>query len=209
MRTLASAAFESLSGSSKLSDDTAVRSISIGAAWLASMSTTLSVSSESSRCAASSRVELVHLLAQSAAARAGQEAHLLVRGVLGQVADVVAAVDEDAVVAVDRAETAPSDDDSLESALVGHAANPTPLRGAPNPTGAARVSGTLAPNIWEDETRVSHRVTLIPGDGTGPEIAEATRRVLEATGVELRLGRAGGRRRRHGSATAATRCPTA
>jgi isocitrate dehydrogenase (NAD+) len=30
---------------------------------------------------------------------------------------------------------------------------------------------------------VSHRVTLIPGDGTGPEIAEATRRVLEATGV--------------------------
>jgi isocitrate dehydrogenase (NAD+) len=32
---------------------------------------------------------------------------------------------------------------------------------------------------------VSHRVTFIPGDGTGPEIAEATRRVLEATGVEL------------------------
>ncbi len=30
-----------------------------------------------------------------------------------------------------------------------------------------------------------HRVTFIPGDGTGPEIAEATRRVLEATGVPL------------------------
>jgi isocitrate dehydrogenase (NAD+) len=29
----------------------------------------------------------------------------------------------------------------------------------------------------------THRVTLIPGDGTGPEIAEATRRVLDATGV--------------------------
>jgi isocitrate dehydrogenase (NAD+) len=29
----------------------------------------------------------------------------------------------------------------------------------------------------------SRAVTLIPGDGTGPEIAEATRRVLEATGV--------------------------
>ncbi len=29
-------------------------------------------------------------------------------------------------------------------------------------------------------------VTLIPGDGTGPEITEATRRVLEATGVEFR-----------------------
>jgi len=30
---------------------------------------------------------------------------------------------------------------------------------------------------------MAHTVTLIPGDGTGPEIAEATRRVLEATGV--------------------------
>lgn len=29
-------------------------------------------------------------------------------------------------------------------------------------------------------------VTLIPGDGTGPEITEATRRVLEATGVEFK-----------------------
>jgi isocitrate dehydrogenase (NAD+) len=29
------------------------------------------------------------------------------------------------------------------------------------------------------------RVTLIPGDGTGPEIAEATRRVIEASGAEL------------------------
>ncbi|MBA2763569.1 MAG: isocitrate/isopropylmalate dehydrogenase family protein [Thermoleophilaceae bacterium] len=30
-----------------------------------------------------------------------------------------------------------------------------------------------------------HEVTFIPGDGTGPELAEATRRVLEATGVEF------------------------
>src|SRR5437763_14967238 len=30
---------------------------------------------------------------------------------------------------------------------------------------------------------MTHRVTLIPGDGTGPELTEATRRVLEATGV--------------------------
>ncbi len=30
-----------------------------------------------------------------------------------------------------------------------------------------------------------HIVTLIPGDGTGPEITEATRRVLEATGVQF------------------------
>ena len=32
---------------------------------------------------------------------------------------------------------------------------------------------------------MAHRVTLIPGDGTGPELTEAARRVLEATGVEL------------------------
>jgi isocitrate dehydrogenase (NAD+) len=32
---------------------------------------------------------------------------------------------------------------------------------------------------------MSHRVTLIPGDGIGPELTEATRRVLEATGVEF------------------------
>jgi isocitrate dehydrogenase (NAD+) len=32
---------------------------------------------------------------------------------------------------------------------------------------------------------VAHRVTLIPGDGTGPELTEATRRVLEATGAEF------------------------
>ncbi len=32
---------------------------------------------------------------------------------------------------------------------------------------------------------MGHRVTLIPGDGTGPELTEAARRVLEATGVAL------------------------
>jgi isocitrate dehydrogenase (NAD+) len=32
---------------------------------------------------------------------------------------------------------------------------------------------------------VAHQVTLIPGDGTGPELTEATRRVLEATGVDF------------------------
>jgi isocitrate dehydrogenase (NAD+) len=30
-----------------------------------------------------------------------------------------------------------------------------------------------------------YRITLIPGDGTGPELVEATRRVLEATGIEF------------------------
>jgi isocitrate dehydrogenase (NAD+) len=32
---------------------------------------------------------------------------------------------------------------------------------------------------------VRHRVTLIPGDGIGPEVAAATRLVLEASGVEI------------------------
>ena len=30
---------------------------------------------------------------------------------------------------------------------------------------------------------MAHRVTLIPGDGIGPELAEATTRVLDATGI--------------------------
>jgi isocitrate dehydrogenase (NAD+) len=32
---------------------------------------------------------------------------------------------------------------------------------------------------------MQHRVTFIPGDGIGPEVAEATRRVLETTGVKF------------------------
>jgi isocitrate dehydrogenase (NAD+) len=32
---------------------------------------------------------------------------------------------------------------------------------------------------------MAYRVTLIPGDGTGPELIAATRRVLEATGIEF------------------------
>ena len=30
-----------------------------------------------------------------------------------------------------------------------------------------------------------HKITLIPGDGTGPELTEAARRVIEATGVKI------------------------
>jgi isocitrate dehydrogenase (NAD+) len=32
---------------------------------------------------------------------------------------------------------------------------------------------------------MTYKITLIPGDGTGPEIADATRKVLEATGVKF------------------------
>jgi isocitrate dehydrogenase (NAD+) len=37
--------------------------------------------------------------------------------------------------------------------------------------------------------RVAHRVTLIPGDGVGPEVTEAARRALDATGVALEWDR--------------------
>jgi isocitrate dehydrogenase (NAD+) len=36
---------------------------------------------------------------------------------------------------------------------------------------------------------VTHRVTLIPGDGIGPEVVDAARRVLEATGVAFEWDR--------------------
>src|SRR5438445_13463408 len=32
---------------------------------------------------------------------------------------------------------------------------------------------------------IRHKVTLIPGEGIGPEVAAATRRILEATGVRI------------------------
>jgi isocitrate dehydrogenase (NAD+) len=32
---------------------------------------------------------------------------------------------------------------------------------------------------------MAYRITLIPGDGTGPELVDATRRILEATGVKF------------------------
>ncbi|HEV2499010.1 MAG TPA: isocitrate/isopropylmalate family dehydrogenase, partial [Terriglobia bacterium] len=32
---------------------------------------------------------------------------------------------------------------------------------------------------------MTHKVTLIPGDGIGPEVTQATVRILEATGVKF------------------------
>lgn len=37
----------------------------------------------------------------------------------------------------------------------------------------------------KERTQVQHRVTLIPGDGTGPELTEAAVKVIEATGVKI------------------------
>src|SRR6266576_3170861 len=45
--------------------------------------------------------------------------------------------------------------------------------------------GAAQYRAWIESGAVAHRVTLIPGDGTGPELTEATRRVLEATGVDF------------------------
>ena len=47
------------------------------------------------------------------------------------------------------------------------------------------LTGTRRRHAGYDRPPMAHRVTLIPGDGTGPELTEATRRVLEATGVEF------------------------
>jgi isocitrate dehydrogenase (NAD+) len=46
-----------------------------------------------------------------------------------------------------------------------------------------RAPGIITRREAKERNHVTHRVTFIPGDGTGPEIAEATQRVLEATGV--------------------------
>ena len=40
---------------------------------------------------------------------------------------------------------------------------------------------------------MKHRVTLIPGEGIGPEVASATRRILEAAGVEIEWEEIAGR----------------
>ena len=71
---------------------------------------------------------------------------------------------------------------SLAGAVIGANRSATPDAGSPC---------TL-------RSRMTHRVTLIPGDGTGPELTEATRRVLEATGVEFDWDVQRGRRRRDG-----------
>src|SRR5215207_11742388 len=47
----------------------------------------------------------------------------------------------------------------------------------------ATIAGQNSPGAQERDGAVSYRVTLIPGDGIGPEVSEATRRVLDATGV--------------------------
>jgi isocitrate dehydrogenase (NAD+) len=54
---------------------------------------------------------------------------------------------------------------------------------------AAGASISIARLIATKRSDMAHDVTFIPGDGTGPELAEATRRVLEATGVAFNWDR--------------------
>jgi isocitrate dehydrogenase (NAD+) len=67
--------------------------------------------------------------------------------------------------------TQPSVADGHGPPLPLRSARPTHDRPAHGP--AARIPG------------MAHRVTLIPGDGIGPELAAATKRVLDASGVEF------------------------
>src|SRR5512140_2362595 len=46
--------------------------------------------------------------------------------------------------------------------------------------------GTLKSEKYGGRDLMPYTITLIPGDGTGPEITEATRRVIEATGVDIK-----------------------
>ena len=99
---------------------------------------------------------------------------LLVGDVADELLDVDSAVAERAALLVGLGDLGLEGDDALEAWLeVVHA---SAQNGNPE-----RVPDALA----RSRRAMAHRVTLIPGDGTGPEIAEATRRVLDATGVEF------------------------
>ena len=44
---------------------------------------------------------------------------------------------------------------------------------------------SLRPSCHQNPGVAAHRITLIPGDGAGPELVDAARATIEATGVEL------------------------
>ena len=46
------------------------------------------------------------------------------------------------------------------------------------------LSSSSAPE-YAQRSLMAHTITLIPGDGIGPEVASATQRVLEAAGVAI------------------------
>src|SRR5205823_12129479 len=61
--------------------------------------------------------------------------------------------------------------------------SPSRTRSRPRAPGGNHSSARSSAGTVPSDPGMAHRVTLIPGDGTGPELTEATRRVLEATGL--------------------------
>jgi isocitrate dehydrogenase (NAD+) len=107
-------------------------------------------------------------------------------GVLGQVGDVVAGVEELALAAVDVGDPGLGGDHALESLArcFSHQGVPPVV----SRDGSASIVGVeipLATPRAKELSTMAHRVTFIPGDGVGPELSEATRRVLEGTGVQF------------------------
>src|SRR5215207_3217176 len=111
---------------------------------------------------------------------------LLEGGVLGQVGDVVAGVEELALPAVDVRDPGLGGDHALESLTrsFSHLGVP-PVVSRDGISLNRRGRDTLSDTASKGASTMAHRVTFIPGDGVGPELSEATRRVLEATGVQF------------------------
>src|SRR6185295_2263496 len=73
-----------------------------------------------------------------------------------------------------------SADPAASALAAGGAAHPE----APGPAGSARPHRTHAGREGDPVSR-AYKVTLIPGDGIGPEVTAAAVRVLTATGIEF------------------------
>ena len=114
-----------------------------------------------------------------------QAPDLLVRVVADELLDVDAAIAERPALAVGLGDLRLEGDDAFEPwPEVGHLKR---IYLDPPP-----------PSRWVESAAVAHRVTLIPGDGTGPELTEATRRVPRGDRRRVRLGRPARRHRRDG-----------
>ena len=92
---------------------------------------------------------------------------------------------------------------ALRAAAAGDASRSSPTA-ASSSTSASTASSTCPEG---SKPPMTYRVTLIPGDGTGPELAAALETVIAASGVPIVWERPRRRPRRDG-ASAARRCPT-
>src|SRR5215471_1554449 len=52
-------------------------------------------------------------------------------------------------------------------------------------TSAANTLRQAAPASLQLDETMRHKVTLLPGEGIGPEVSRATQRILEAAGVQI------------------------